>query len=258
MNKKNTEHQSGTLANQYVREYYDAQVKSLPETYTVSRWHSSPARTFDYLQTKRALLRALRGNSYVTGVEIGPGDGVWTDTLKASVSGRLHLIEQSEEMFSQAQRKLSSDSLITFERADFMESNPPAGVDVILASRCFEYFSHKKDALNKMYTMLRPGGHLILITKNSKYLTSVGVQDRVVHSDQVDKKEMCQMLRDAGFKVDFVYPATLRWKVKYALARIIFDGLHRLSVLTRGLFSVPLFFEHASESYLYRATRPRT
>lgn len=250
--------ESDRLANQYVRAYYNQQVKSLPEGYTTSRWHSSFARTFDYRQTMRAILRALGNESYRNGVEIGPGDGVWTNILRTHITERLHLIEQSEEMLNQAQAKLSVYSQITFEHADFMDSIPPNNVDIVFASRCFEYFAQKKEALEKIYEMLRPGGQLILITKNRRYLTSVGVQDRVVHSDQLGRKEMCALLNDAGFELNFVYPATLRWKVKYAPLRVIFDILHRISVVTRGIFWIPFLFDRASESYLYRASRPRS
>ena len=245
------------LENSYVQDYYDAHVGKLDETYEQSRWHASIAGEFDYRQTSRALDRALGTRVYDTAIEIGPGDGVWTKKLETRVSGALHLVEQSQEMLEQAKQRLRDNKDITFEQSDWMGANPPEGVDLIFAIRCFEYFSDKQASLLKMFNALRPGGRLILVTKNADLYTTANVQGRTLHSDQVTKQQMEALLANTGFSVRCVYPATFRWKVKYALMRIFFDTLHRFLILTKGVVPIPILEKYATESYVYVASRPK-
>lgn len=244
------------LKNTFVKEYYDRQVGGLSETYTVSRWFSSPARIFEYQQTKRALSRALGTKKYASAIEIGPGDAVWTGQILNSVVGNLHLIEQSEEMFLQAKETLKEKEKISLELSDFMEANPSSGVELIVASRCFEYFSEKKASLQKMYGLLSPKGRLIIITKNADLYTTKSVQSRLVHSDQLTKEEMIAMLKEAGFVVENVFPAVMRWKIRFAITRFFFDFLHKINIWSNGKIAIPFLTRYATESYAYVATRP--
>lgn len=243
------------LKNSFVKEYYDKQVGNLSETYTESRWFSSPARKFEYQQTKRALSQALGNVKYSSAIEIGPGDAVWTDQISNSVVGNLHLIEQSEEMFLQARGALRGKQKISIERSDFMEANPSSPVELIVASRCFEYFSEKKASLQKMHSLLSPNGRLIIITKNANLLSTKSVQSQLVHSGQLTEDEMVAMLSETGFKVGCVFPAVMRWKIKFAVMRLIFDHLHRMSVWSNGKIRIPLLTRYATESYVYVAIR---
>ena len=238
--------------NAYAKEYYDTQVEALAGSYTDARWHSSVVGEFDHRQTSRALDTALGTSTYATAVEIGPGDAVWTKKLRERVSGRIHLVEQSLEMLSKAQAHLSGVSDITFERADFIESNPPTGNDLVFAIRCLEYFADKPAALKKMHSLLRGGGRVIIVTKNAKFLTGENSQRKKIHAGQVTRGEMVRLLKDAGFAVEGVFPATLRWKAAFAPARVFFDFVHRVALF--GL-RIPFFDPYATESYAYIARR---
>ena len=153
--------QNKKLDNPYVEKYYDAQVASLPGSYADDRWHSSPVREFEYQQTARALKKALSGCRYEKAIEIGPGDGVWTNIIHEFVTKELHLVEQSTEMFERARSRLAGLKNVTFERSDFLTSNPPAENDLIVAVRCFEYFENKEEALKKMRSYYRPADALL-------------------------------------------------------------------------------------------------
>lgn len=247
--------QEQDLKNSYVEEFYNDQVASLESNYTQSRWFSSPERTFEYNQTLRALTKALGTQSYEKALEIGPGDAVWTPVISAAVN-QLHLVEQSEVMYTQALQKLKdNEKNITVEHADFSKSEPPQENNLIVAMRCFEYFDDKAASLKKMHSLLAQGGSLVIVTKNADLYTTKGVQDRLIHSDQLTKSEMVSLLKEAGFTVESVYPATLRWKSSFAVSRMIFTLLHKLSVATNGGFSIPFLFPRATESYTYVAKR---
>lgn len=250
-----TEEEKG-LRNTYVKDYYDKQVGSLDNTYEDSRWHSSPIQEFEYRQTSRAIDSALHGISYTTALEIGPGDGVWTKKLRKHVKGNIHLIEQSDEMLNQAKKNLGDLKDITFERSDFMDSTAEGDRDLIMAARCFEYFTEKNLAIKKMFGLLSPGGRLIIVTKNSQLITSLSVQGEVVHSDQMSRRQMRKLLVQNGFVVKGIYPAVMRWKIKYAPMRFLFDMLHRIAVWSKGWLRIPFIYTYATESFVYVAYRP--
>lgn len=244
------------LNNPYVRNFYNEHVGSLHTSYADSRWHSSPAQAYDYIQTSRAIDQALKKATYTRAIEVGPGDAVWTPKLLSCVSGQIHLIEQSDAMLAQAREKLKTESRVTFERADFMEAHPPQEADLLISIRCFEYFKDKPAGLKKMFSLLKPGGKLIIVTKNADLYTTKNVQSQQVHSGQVSKREMSTMLKAADFTIEAVYPAVLRWKIKYWLPRTIFNFLQKQAVLSNGRFSIPWLFSRATESFTYVAKRP--
>lgn len=240
--------------NSYVRDYYDRQVSSL-SSYTQDRWFSSVVSLFDYRQTERALRRSLRRVSVARAIEIGPGDGVWTRIIKDHVQETLHLVEQSGEMLLRARSTLSDLKGISFEHSDFMEAHPPDKVGLIVAMRCFEYFTDKPHALSKMFSLLEQNGLLIVVTKNADLFTTKSVQTKTLHTDQMSRQEMCTLIQDAGFKMEAVFPAVMRWKANYWLMRFLFAVLQSLSVKTAGLFRVPFIERYATESYLYVARK---
>lgn len=239
------------LSNVFVKDYYDAQVGALPVSYEKDRWHTSPVKEFEYRQTLRALEHALGKRAYEQAIEIGPGDGVWTRQIRAHIKGNLHLIEQSEAMLSQAKHNLASVPGITFERNDFLTSNPVKNNDLIVAMRCFEYFDDKEGALKKMRNLLSASGKIIIVTKNSQLFTSRGVQDHTLHSDQLSKQDMYRLASSAGLAIEAAYPAIIRFKAALAPMRFIFDILHRIGVWSNGTLVVPILTTYATESYVY-------
>ncbi|MES2995153.1 MAG: methyltransferase domain-containing protein [Patescibacteria group bacterium] len=238
------------LTNEYAKRYYDTQVGPL-ESYTQDRWHSSPVRAFEYRQTKRALEEALGNRTYGRALEVGPGDGVWTELIKSKVTGPLYLVEQSQEMLKRAQARFTGMEGISFEHSDFQASNPPGENDLIAAIRCFEYFDDKPGALAKMRTLLAPGGRIIIITKNAKLITTASSQNQTLHSDQLTRSDMQSLARQAGLTIEHTYPAVLRWKAAFAPMRVLFDVAHRIAVWSHGALVVPFLTERATESYVY-------
>lgn len=242
---------AGKLKNDYVKEYYDAQVGGLPGTYTDDRWHSSKVREFEFRQTLRALRHALGGRSYERGIEVGPGDGVWTPYVKSSVKGRLLLIEQSSEMLVRAKERLAAIPNLAFENSDFLAADPEGDNDLVVAIRCFEYFEDKEGALKKMRELITRGGKIIIITKNKEMLTTRSVQGNRLHSDQVSRSDIRLLAGKANLVVESIYPAVLRWKASWAGMRMLFDVLHRIAVWTNGVLAIPFFSNFATESYVY-------
>jgi ubiquinone/menaquinone biosynthesis C-methylase UbiE len=240
-----------TLTEEYVKDYYDKSLKTLDENYTKRRWFSSVEAEFDYNQTKYAFLHAVGKDTYARGLEVGPGDGVWTRIIAPQITS-YEILDQSEEMLKRARETLSDVPHITYTAANFAEHTPPKGVyDVIISVRCFEYFADKATALRKFYEALAPGGRFVLITKNRGYKTASNWNRSLLHTEQIGKHELIKELRQAGFVVDATYPAVMRWKSKYAFLRGIFWLLHRIAVLTNGRVYVPYLTDMSTESYTF-------
>lgn len=238
------------FSNKYVRDYYDKYLRQMPAEYSAERWFSSKVAQFDYKQTRRALLRAIKNRRFGRVLEVGSGDGIWTELI-APYTNSMHLIDQSEEMMNRAKKRLANFNNITYEVRDFLKQPiQNERYDAIFSIRCFEYFQDKQAAIKKMYDLLNPNGRLIIITKNPKYFSIRGKTSKLLHSAQISRGDMITLLRKNGFKIESVYPATFRWKSKYLASHIIFDLLHRLLVALRGRL-----FTYATESYVYAATK---
>jgi ubiquinone/menaquinone biosynthesis C-methylase UbiE len=254
MQQNNTNH--AALTEGYVKEYYNTELKNLDENYTNRRWFASVESKFDYEQTKYAFLSAVGSPEYASGLEVGPGDGVWTNMI-AERFDALELLDQSEEMLKRAKEVLSAHTDITYTNANFADHELSASkYDFIFSVRCFEYVVDKADAIKKFYNALMPGSTFVLITKNPGYKTQKEWNKPLLHTQQIGKKELVSLLQKQGFVVDAVYPAVMRWKSKYMFFRGIFWLLHRIAVLTKGRVYVPWLTDASTESYTYVLTKP--
>ena len=255
MQKANT-HQP-VLTEGYVKEFYDEGLKSFEDEYTQSRWFSSVKSMFDYRQTKYAFLSAVGHESHSRGLEVGPGDGVWTKTIANRIED-LELLDQSEEMLKRAKRVLSEYPHITYTTANVADHAFRTGhYDFLFSVRCLEYVRDKDSVIKKFYDALMPGGKFVLITKNPHYWSQGGRQETLLHSEQMGKEELVSLLKKHGFIIDAVYPATMRWKAKHVFFRGVFWLLHRVAALSKGQIYLPWITDMSTESYTYVARKDR-
>lgn len=258
MTENNTgKQESQELTDTYVREYYDRGLKKIEGEYTRERWLSSVERRFDYQQTRGALMKALGTGSLGRVLEVGPGDGTWTE-LFADRTAELNLVDQSKEMLARARKRLTSFPNITYTLEDFLTYEPKQNYyDHIISVRCFEYFEDKQKAIANMRDALAPGGTIVLITKNPQYKSMQPKKDALLHTGQTGKRELTALFRDSGLVVEAVYPAVYRWKATYGLMRALFRILHWLAVTSRGVLIIPFVTDWSTESYVYVAHKPK-
>lgn len=240
------------MKNEYAKKYYDTFLKNLPGDYKSARWFSSPASKLDYVQTRRSLKHALGSKLFDNVLEIGPGDGVWTDLIIPKAK-KLTLLDQSIEMLERAKERLKDVPNITFLNQDFLQFSPTETVDLVFAIRCFEYFEDKDKAVQKFADLLTQNGTLIIVTKNPEHAKMGKVQEQELHTGQISKEAMVSLLKNHGFEVEKVLSATWRLKAKFALLRVIFNLFHHIHVCTNGFFMVPCATNKLTESYLYVA-----
>ncbi len=242
------------MKNTYAKEYYDTYLKELATDYKSARWFSSPEARLDYKETRRTIEKALGSVEGKRVLEVGPGDGVWTDLwVKAAVS--LTLLDQSVEMIARAKERLKDFTHITYENRDFLTYESELPYDLICAIRCFEYFEDKELAMSRFATLLASKGKLIIVTKNPQHAKMRSVQERELHKGQISRSDMIALLDRHGFNVEAVYAATWRFKAKYAFFRGLFNLFHLLHIKTSGAFTVPGATVPLTESYLYVATK---
>lgn len=242
------------MSNEYARAYYDTFLKQLPTDYKSARWFSSPAARLDYDQTKRVLENALKTVKADSALEVGPGDGVWTDLILPKTKS-LTLLDQSIEMLGRAKERLKDFPNITFVHSDFLAYKAEQKHNLVCAVRCFEYFEDKEKALNQFKNLLTADGTLVIVTKNPLHARMKEVQEKGLHRGQVTKSEMERLLTAHGFVLRSVMSATWRFKATNVIMRTAFDWLHRLHVVTNGRFFLPFLTEPLTESYIYVATK---
>lgn len=243
------------MKNKYAKEYYNDFLKKLPTDYKSARWFSSEEAKLDYEQTLRSLRSVLKDGIFESVLEIGPGDGVWTELLIPK-SNKLTLLDQSIEMINRAKDRLASHGeKLTYVVEDFLEFSSEETYDLIFAIRCFEYFEDKERAAQQFHKLLKPGGMLILVTKNPEHATMQKVQNRELHKGQISKNEIIALFTGHQLDTKAVLSATWRFKAKYFLMRKVFDVLHNLHVLSKGRFCLPIVTSRLTESYLYVAKK---
>ena len=247
---------STALTENYVQEYYDSGLKQMSEKYTNWRWFSSVESKFDYQQTKFAILEALGSKKFSTGLEIGPGDGVWTPLFKDRTEA-LTLLDQSEEMLKRAKDNLKEYTDIEYTHINFANYEPTSKHDFVVSIRCFEYIVDKEAAVKKIADSMLPGATLILVTKNPNYVNASGWKKTRLHTEQIGKRDLKKMFAKQGLKVESIFPAVYRWKSKYRVMRWLFSALQYLSVKSSGWFYIPWLTDWSTESYTYVVTKPK-
>lgn len=247
MNKKEK-----VLDNAYVKNYYNESIAKIAKEgdYKTNRWFTSPVAKFDFEQTQKTIQNSLTQSQYGSVLEIGPGDAVWTELLIAKTK-QLTLVEQSSEMLSQAKAKLAAYPWIEFFHGDFQNFETDKKFDLIFASRCFEYFDDKNLAIKKISSLLSSNGQVVLITKNPLYRSLHERTNKTLHTQQISKQEMIELLQKHGLKVDAAYPCTFRWLSRYKIFRMLFGALHSMILNSNGKVRFPLLETRATESFVY-------
>jgi SAM-dependent methyltransferase len=254
--------------------HYDRLMRDLQGDYIQNRWGDSEIKRRHYRQTELALREALRRIGAPGDVlEIGCGPAVWTP-LFLEQADRVLLSDISEEMLAGARERIGRlqggrfAAKVAYQCGDFLTTPLDRRFDTILSARAFEYMSDKRGFADKSFELLRPGGSLVLVTKNKNWRdlrrTARSLKDvprehisvaMAMQLDLMDWKEVREMLRTVGFGEVSIYPVVfgsflrpLTWPGGLSLG----DALHR-RYYRRPLRSG---FDSLVESYLVVGRKP--
>lgn len=231
-----------------IRDFYDRQLRALGGEYIRFRWGDSETKRRHFAQTF-STLTALLGDYPLHGniLEIGAGPAVWTE-LYIDNAEKLTLLDISDEMLKAAKARIDTWARapdVSYVCSNVLETSFPAGqFDSIITIRAFEYFADKRKFLAQCAHWLRPGGRLIVGTKNSEWkdakhqriarerARAAGESDVAadMQTDLVSPAQLCAMAQEAGFKVGDVRPLVFgSYLRRYQLPGALwyFDSLHR-------------------------------
>ena len=232
------------------KKFYDDEMgDKLGDDYETARWKSSPLYAAQYAMTADALkthvLPALRAARTI--LEVGPGPGTWTKLLlKANPVAQYTLVDISKKMLVQARDGLVDQANVTFVESNLLAFESPQTFDFFFSSRAIEYMSDKRATVEKIASLLVPGGRGALITKMPKpFFDRVrGRASRTLHSAQITPSVLARLMRKEGLIVEKIRIATATTPL---IGRAAFNEL-----VYRLLKHFPPFFPFTifAESYL--------
>src|SRR4051812_37205062 len=261
-----------------IAKHYNRLLQDLEGEYIQQRWGDSEIKRRHYRQTELALRHALEQLTSLGDVlEIGCGPAVWTP-LFLSEARSVSLLDISEEMLKQARARMASidngrhAEKVRYTHGDFIEVDVERGAyDTIVSARAFEYMSNKQAFVDKCFSVLRPGGTLILVTKNrnwydlkrsTRVLTQLPADqipvERAMQLDPVGWRNALAMLARAGFSQRAAYPVIIGSYDLPLFPRApglaIADLLHRVAY-PRQFDSFVRALDPLTESFLVVGTR---
>ena len=133
-------------------------------------------------------------------LDIGPAEGKLTSVFLDSIPG----IKCTGLEFSQELIDACEDNRLNMVQGDAM--NPPfedGSFDVIVATAIIEHVSNPGEFLRKIYSMLRPGGIVIITTPDPFFehiATAIGHIDDEEHQETMTLKKLRVYIGNAGLK----------------------------------------------------------
>lgn len=105
---------------------------------------------------------AALGRNDLQIMDVGCGTGWLSEQL--TEYGRVTAIDLADEVVRRARDRMSS---VTFLDGDFMQFPlKPASFDVVVSLEVLAHVTEQQQFIDKLATILRPGGHLMLATQN--------------------------------------------------------------------------------------------
>jgi SAM-dependent methyltransferase len=194
--------------------HYDTLMRDIAGDYIRHRWGGSETQRRHYAQTETALRAALdeRGEPGAV-LEIGCGPAVWTP-LYLPHARSVTLFDISEEMLRGARARVEGvdggrhAQRVRYLCGDFVASAPEdASYDTVVSARAFEYMSDKAAFVRRCRERLRPGGRVVLVTKNAGWRDLRGVAASAadvpvglaMQADLKGWREVVALFQAAGF-----------------------------------------------------------
>lgn len=199
-----------------VQEFFDKDAGR----YSNSRWEGSSVATYDYEITKQVLLNELALERDDRVLEIGCGPGTWTELIAPQVRS-VTAVDIAAAMIGIAQKRVVSGH-VTFWHGDFIQFDDQEAYDSVFCVRVLEYFSDKLQVIQRIATLLKPEGRLVLIAKSTPTLLTLrrNVIEKALPKtfeskngppgQRISANALDQIMRDTGFSQVRYYPVVIR------------------------------------------------
>lgn len=208
----------------HVKSFYDnLKIKKKYSYYSDWKWFRKKHTIAQFNQTRDSIKKILT-KKYKFALEIGPGDGIWTELFINYVQ-KLDAIEISNEMRNLFLRRFNNKENIKIILGDILNA-PLKKYDLIYTIRCFEYIPNKLKVIKKLSGSLNNGGDLIIITKNPEFFQIKNL-DKRLHSKQININDLSKMLEENNFKVIKIIPAVFGKYFQIPFLRFFYNYLHK-------------------------------
>lgn len=235
----------------YVKSFYNSLDKKNYKTYSEWKWFRSKSSISQYKQTKNAILKNLAGKNFDYALEIGPGDGIWTE-LFLDYCNEIDAVDISKEMLKMAQERIKNKK-VKFILGDFLHSRLKRKYSLIYSVRCIEYLPDKSQIIKKLASLAKIKAMLLIVTKNPHFI-KIRKKDKKLHSGQIDIFELKNLIESNGFKVKGIYPAVFGKGFHFPIARELMSKFHSM-LLKKSISPGSLFTKYFSESFLILAEK---
>lgn len=202
---------------------------------------------YHYQSQKRREMLAFVPDSCKIILEIGCGDGSFSEQLKLERNVQVWGVELNPEVAAVAENKL--DKVLCGDLLELQNELPLGYFDCIICNDILEHFVHTSSLISQLKKLLRPGGYIasslpnfryvgnlweILVKKDFEYKNS-GILD-YTHYRFFTQKSIVRMFSDLGFTI------------------VKSEGINPTPSLKVKLFNL-IFFNHFSDiPYMQIAT----
>lgn len=200
---------------QFVREMRDFfDTKAMETTkgdYEYHRWFAGARKRRQYRHSTESISYHLRDVNARSCLEVGCGPGTWTRVLLARYpEARFVCLDISREMILQFKKNIPSKRVRTLVN-NFLDQEFKERFDFIFCSRAIEYIPNKTKVIEKVYSLVEPGGKGIIISSPPhKLLFSlkrfIGRKIDLEHTQRISVKNITHLLEKKGFSNIRTYP----------------------------------------------------
>ena len=186
--------------------HYDAWERLAPRynTQWVQKYSLRPTRR----EITKLVLPLLEENRDLKILDIGCGTGQFIEELSQQVGEVDYLgIDVAKNMIALAKEN-NSGSKIRFMNVSVDDFVTDEKYDIILCTHAFPYFPNKREAMQKMYSLCKSGGKVILVsssTNNIKdWLANLLVKLHTSKATYLSIPQMTHLFTATGFEVKSV------------------------------------------------------
>lgn len=141
------------------RVYSDETVLKLP---FIGREHSQFLEWSLRAKTLNRFIKYLKGNSYTSVLDIGCGNGWFSNHIANAISGKVIGLDVNKEELEQGNRVFKAENL-SFAYGDIFEAEFDQKFDLIVMNASIQYFPDLKLLLNRLKSLLSPFGEIHIL-----------------------------------------------------------------------------------------------